>query len=69
MIMNDVWVELVSNQFHQSHMHSLRQLAMQLLAPEDGGDVLLGESMAGEYVSEVQVGLINGESIASASPC
>ena len=65
--MNDVGVELVSNQFHRRHMHSLEQLAMHQVAPENGGEVLLGESMAGEYVSEVELGLINGESIPSAS--
>lgn len=33
---------------------------MHQLAPDEGGDDLLGDPMAGEYVSEVEVGLING---------
>jgi len=33
---------------------------MHQLAPDNGGDDLLGDSMVGEYVSEVEVGLRNG---------
>lgn len=33
---------------------------MHQLDPDDGGDDLLGVSMAGEYESEVEVGLISG---------